>query len=136
MSKQSIICKNVLSLLDHTRVGLPHYPGQLPHRRGDPRYGQRPYPRLRDLYRKHDCGRGVKPEKTAGGCTPAVFLFEDALHTVFSVDKVPTCKGYTSSAFSLKLRGIPMMRDSDGVCGLYDLVENRFMESAVSLKWD
>ena len=34
--------------------------------------------------------------------------------------------------YSLKLRGIPMKRDLDGVCGLYDLVENTFMESAVS----
>lgn len=37
-----------------------------------------------------------------------------------------------SASYPLKLRGIPMRRDSDSVCGLYDLVGNTFMESAVT----
>ena len=37
MSKQSIICKKLLSLLDHTRERQPDYPGRQARWRGDAR---------------------------------------------------------------------------------------------------
>ena len=53
MSKQSIIRKNVLSLLDHTPEWLSYHTKRQARRRRHPRDGGRPHHGLRHLHRKY-----------------------------------------------------------------------------------